>query len=163
MPKSIKEKIKFFIIKRALKSRGVNIHHHSYIVNTEFTGKATVEPYCRILGDNRIYIGNNFYCNANCHFLGEINIGNDVMIGPKTVIWARDHGIQLGTLMREQKHYKAPINIGDNVWVGANVTILKGVTIGSGAVIGAGSVVTKDVPTNSIVAGNPAKVVKKRI
>ena len=53
------------------------------------------------------------------------------------------------------------IKIGNNVWIGSNATILQGITIGNGAIIGAGSVVTKDVPPNLIVAGNPAKILKK--
>jgi len=52
--------------------------------------------------------------------------------------------------------------IGNNVWMGGRVTILKGVAIGDNALIGAGSVVTKDVPRNAIVAGNPARVIKMR-
>lgn len=56
---------------------------------------------------------------------------------------------------------KKPVTIEDNVWIGANVTILKGVHIGSGSIIAAGSIVTKDVPQNTVVAGNPAKAVKE--
>lgn len=55
----------------------------------------------------------------------------------------------------------APIHICNKTWIGARVTILKGVTIGEGAIVGAGSVVTKDVPAWSVVAGNPAKIVKR--
>ena len=53
-----------------------------------------------------------------------------------------------------------PIKICDDVWIGMNVIILKGVTVGEGAIVGAGSVVTKDVPAWTVVAGNPARVVK---
>lgn len=55
----------------------------------------------------------------------------------------------------------APITIGNSVWIGAGATILKGVTIGDNAIIGAGSVVTKDVKANTIVAGNPARVIRE--
>ena len=53
------------------------------------------------------------------------------------------------------------VKLGNNVWIGSNVTILPGVTIGDGAIVGAGSVVTKDVLKNTIVAGNPAKIIKE--
>ncbi|HEY5893168.1 MAG TPA: acyltransferase [Chthoniobacterales bacterium] len=54
-----------------------------------------------------------------------------------------------------------PVHIGNNVWIGMNATILKGVTIGDNAIVAAGAVVTKDVPANTVVAGNPAKIVKE--
>lgn len=53
-----------------------------------------------------------------------------------------------------------PVIIGDNVWIGGDATILPGVTIGDNVVIGAGSVVTKDIPSNVVIAGNPAKIIK---
>ena len=60
---------------------------------------------------------------------------------------------------RSGLEYAYPITIGNDVWIGGNVVILPGVTIGDGAVIGAGSVVTKDVPSNSVYAGNPARYI----
>lgn len=146
----------------SLKRQGVVIHHHTYFKGVFFQGRAVIEPYCRLNGDPTITIGSNFYMNSGCHLLGEITIGNDVMIGPKTIIWGRDHGMALGEPMRLQPHSKRPVLIGDDVWIGANVTILKGVSIGDGAVIAAGAVVVRDVPPLAIVAGNPARVVKNR-
>ncbi|WP_344978940.1 acyltransferase, partial [Compostibacter hankyongensis] len=121
-----------------------------------------IEPYCRIIGEPVIYIGDKFYVNAGCHLFGEIKIGKNVMIGPKVVIWSRDHGMEKDKPMNLQTHKKSPITIGDDVWIGACTTILKGVNIGSGAVIGAGAVVTKNIPDNAIAVGNPAKIIKYR-
>lgn len=56
--------------------------------------------------------------------------------------------------------YARPITVGNNVWIGGNVCVLPGVTIGDNCVIGAGSVVVKDIPANSVAAGNPCKVIK---
>ncbi len=160
------KKIGFSIVlayrKAILKRKGVSIKHHAVFSRVQFEGKATIEPYCRLFGDPVIKIGSNFYLNVGCHLLGEIYIGKDVIIGPKTVFWGRDHGLARNELIRKQPHNKEPITIGNDVWIGANVTILKGVNIGTGAVIGAGSVVTRDIPEYSVAAGNPAKVIKKR-
>lgn len=162
MPKGVKNYFRLAISKILLRLKGVTIHNNTVFSNVNFKGKAKVEPYCRMIGDPAITIGDDFYLNSNCHLLGEITIGKHVMIGPKTVIWGRDHGMDLGQPMKHQKHHKSPIVIKDDVWIGANVTVLKGVTIESGAVIAAGSVVVKNVPKNNIVAGNPAKTIKIR-
>jgi len=162
MSKTIRVALKIWFQKKLLSSKGVIVHHNTIFSNINFLGKAEIEPYCRLIGDPKIIVGNNFYMNAHCHILGNIKIGNDVMIGPKTVIWGRDHSMSRGKPMKEQKHIKLDIKIEDDVWIGANVTILKGVKISKGAVIGAGSVVTKSIPEYSVAVGNPAKVIKYR-
>lgn len=142
----------------------VQVSNNCKLQKVRFLGKATIEPYCRICGETEagITIGNNFYMNAGCHILGEIYIGNDVLIGPKTVIWSRDHQISRSELIRKQPYLDKRIVIGDDVWIGANVTVLKGVEIGNGAVIGGGSVVVNDIPEYAVAVGNPAKVLKYR-
>lgn len=61
---------------------------------------------------------------------------------------------------RDRLEFGLPIHVGDDVWIGGNSVILPGITIGNNSVVGAGSVVTKDVPEDVVVAGNPAKVIK---
>lgn len=162
MSKTLRNKISLYLQKRRLKKQGVLIYNNTVFYSVDFEGTAVIEPYCRLIGDPKIKIGDNFYLNANCHLLGEITFGNDVMIGPKTIIWGRDHGMDVGLPMKKQPHESAPVNIGNDVWIGANVIVLKGVKIGDGAVVGAGSVVTKDIPNAAIAVGNPARVVKYR-
>lgn len=91
------------------------------------------------------------------HVADRVSIGNNVMIAWDCVILERDyHGIS-GEL-----EIPEPIIIEDSAWIGCRAIILKGVTIGRGAIVGAGSVVTKDVPTGAIVAGNPARIIRKQ-
>lgn len=92
----------------------------------------------------------------------DLTIGSDTMFSPMVNINCADHGIQLGTPMREQYGTYGPVTIGSDCWLGAMVVVLKGVTIGDGAVVGAGAVVTRDIPEYAIAVGVPAKVVGER-
>ena len=111
-----------------------------------------------VMGD-RVAINRYAWFNA----AGGITIGNDVLIGPYAVIHSSNHRIPpKGQLIREAGHEEKPVSIGNDVWIGAGAIILPGVKIGDGAVVGAGAVVTKDVAPYSVVAGNPAQVIRKR-
>ena len=108
-----------------------------------------------------IFIGDNFTGNFNLTILDirEVFIGNNVMIGPNTLISTVGHPLS----PKARRNYEAqalPVCIGNDVWIGGNVTILPGVCIGNNVVVAAGAVVSKDVPDNSLVAGVPAKVVR---
>lgn len=111
-----------------------------------------------------IEVGKNFYMNTNGVILdcGKVIIGDYVMIGPNVTLCTAGHPIDAATRYTYEEFAK-PIYIADKVWIGANVVVLPGVSIGFGAVVGAGSVVTKDVPENTVVVGNPARVVRENI
>lgn len=116
-------------------------------------------PFYTDFGKN-ITIGKNVFINTGCSFQdrGGITIGNGSMIGMNVTIATLNHGLSLET---RNTTYPFPVVIGENVWIGSSVTIIPGVTIGNNSVVAAGAVVTKDVPENTVVAGVPAKVVKK--
>ena len=92
-----------------------------------------------------------------------VKIGKDVIIASDVTITSENHGIDAESSIpyMDQELTCAPIEIGDNVWIGDKVTILPGVRIGTGSVIGANSVVTKDVQEYTVVAGSPAKPIKR--
>lgn len=140
--------------------------------NTHIRGELFIYPYAEklVMGDN-CYVGANSIIRS-----GElITIGNDVLIAHNvTIIDSDSHEIDFneratsfvnlinhGHPSQKGNVKTAPIKIEDNVWISYNVGILKGVTIGRGAIIAAGSLVTKDVPAFTIVAGNPARIIKK--
>ncbi len=108
-----------------------------------------------------IHIGDNFTGNFNITMLDirEIYIGDNVMIGPNTLITTVGHPL---SPMGRRKHLgiAKPVTIGNDVWIGGNVTILPGVKIGNNVVIAAGAVVTKDIPDNTLVGGVPARKIK---
>lgn len=120
-----------------------------------------IPPVYANCGLTNVHVGRNVVINFNCTFVddGEIFIGDDCMIGPGCNLATSIHPIS-PRLRRHKLQYNKPIHIGNNVWFGAGVTVLPGVTVGDNAIVGAGSVVTKDVPANAIVAGNPARLIR---
>ena len=108
-----------------------------------------------------VKLGRNVFVNSNCYFMdgGGITIGNDVFIGPSCGFYTAHHPL---TYPERNKGLELaqPIIIGNNIWFGGNVVVTPGVTISDGSVIAAGSVVTTDIPSHSLVASVPAKVVR---
>lgn len=111
---------------------------------------------------NHLEMGVNSFINYDCIMLNNamVKLGDNVLVGPKVSFYTAMHPID--AKQREQwLVYAKPITVEDNVWIGGSATILGGVTIGKNAIVGAGAVVTKDVEPNTIVVGNPARVLRK--
>ncbi len=116
-------------------------------------------------------IGKNSYANFNFTVLDicPITIGDNVFFGPNCTLAAAMHPYvkeERRQFLKEDgrlhdMEYGKPITIGDDCWFGSNVVVCGGVTIGEGCIIGAGSVVTKDIPANSLAAGNPCRVIRE--
>ncbi len=135
------------------------------IIMEKLTGKPVDKsfrlfpPFYTDCGKN-ITMGKNVFINSGCKFQdqGGITIGDGALAGHNVVMATINHGL----LPEERKTmHLAPIVIGKNVWIGSNATILPGVIIGEGAIVAAGTVVKENVPSNVIVGGVPAKVIKK--
>ncbi len=109
-----------------------------------------------------ISIGEDFFANFNLTILDEarVTIGAHAFIGPNVSIYTACHPLD-AKQRNTGAEWAEPVTIGDSVWIGGNVTIVPGVTIGDRVVIGAGSVVTRDIPSDSVAVGNPARVIKK--
>jgi len=114
--------------------------------------------YLRAGIDGNIAIDDGAALNSFVQLYGHggITVGKDTQIGPNTVITTTGHDY----VSTELDTAYSPITIGERVWIGANCTILGGVNIGDRAVIGAGAVVTKDIPSNCVAVGVPARVVR---
>jgi acetyltransferase-like isoleucine patch superfamily enzyme len=94
---------------------------------------------------------------------GGVEIGEQTLVSMHCTILSSNHAIApMGTLIRDVADELRPTKIGRDVWIGANAVILGGVTIGDGAVVAAGAVVTKDVEPGAVVAGVPARAIRKR-
>ena len=165
-------------------SEDVIIHPSSKILQDRITLKnkcsVTVDEDTQVDGfiffdkeNAKVSIGRRSFVNAMIVSAESIDIGDDVLIAwGTTIVDHNSHSISFSKRSedvtnwmqgkKDWSHVKtSPVKICDKVWIGFNTIILKGVTIGEGSVVGAGSVVTKDVPPWTIVAGNPAKIIRE--
>ena len=149
-----------------------NVHMGRNVVITGIE-KIRVGDGTRIMANSYIYghdgvlsIGKDCSFNHNVMIAasqGEISIGDNVLIGPNSVLRAADHEFKdIEVPIRRQGHRSGKIILENNVWLGAGVIVTTNVTIGEGSIVAAGAVVTKDIPPFVIVGGVPAKVIKKR-
>jgi maltose O-acetyltransferase len=144
------ERLKEFFAKRIFKYCGTNVN----------IGKGA-----RFGNGRYIQIGSNSGIGMDCKVPNNIIIGEDVMMGLNVTIFGSNHNYEKTDIpMRKQgmKSYD-PVVIEDDVWIGSNVMIMPGLRILKGTIVGAGSIVTKSFPSYSIIAGNPAKLIKSRL
>jgi maltose O-acetyltransferase len=141
-----------------------DIEHTNKIVHSLFksVGKdfGLEPPFFCDYGYN-ISVGDQVFINFNCTILDvtPVKIGNRSMFGPGVHIYAATHPLDAAT-RGSLLEFGEPVTIGEDVWVGGGAIICPGVTIGDRSIIAAGAIVTKDVPSDVIVGGNPARIIK---
>jgi maltose O-acetyltransferase len=127
--------------------------HRRIHVHGEFTA----------INPRNIRIGSNVAINHGVFLLGRtgITIGNDVVLSARCMLVDGGLALDESAPTVDRSHSEAPIVIEDGAWIGAGAIVLAGVTVGRRSVVGAGSVVTRDVPADAVVAGNPARVIRR--
>lgn len=154
-----------FHIKRGKRSRIQKTARMDILPNHKFNlgNNSTVEDFCTINnGVGNVLIGNKTRIGISSVIIGPVFIGDDVRLAQNVVVSGLNHNYQdVSKPIHEQGITTEDVYIGDETWIGANSVILPGVFIGKHCVIAAGSVVTKNVPSYSVAAGNPAKIIKQ--
>ena len=135
------------------------------LLGYDISKSVTILSSAQIFGNIRVEISDNTYIGHETIITGGDNaivqIGKDCDISDRVSIFCGTHEINFDGLKRAGKGIGKNIKIGDGVWIGYGTLILPGVTIGDGVIIAAGSVVHKDIQANTIVGGNPIKLIKK--
>lgn len=136
---------------------GLDVAASSFIMGNLELLTGSLDLYARLhVGDNTV-IGNHVTINLDA----EVTIGRNVSVSPFVRIYTSTHQLGPGSSRRMPGVLAKPVAIEDGCWVGLAAMILPGVTVGHGSVVAAGAVVMEDVPPNSYVEGNPAKVVRE--
>ncbi|MBV8718286.1 MAG: acyltransferase [Chloroflexi bacterium] len=141
---------------RLYRLAGIGIHPTTYITgNLELVGGESDGFYGRLTVGPGGVIGNHVTINLDA----EVRLEQNVSLGPFVKIYTATHPIGPGSNRRVGQVLAKPVRVGRGSWIGLGAMILPGVTIGNGCIVAAGAVVTTDMPDNSYVEGNPAKVV----
>jgi acetyltransferase-like isoleucine patch superfamily enzyme len=158
---------------------GLGVGSNIFVPNNSFLRfeeRCYVGRYVEISPNKNIEIGRYTTINDRCIFLGDVVIGGYCLFAPNVYVSSSTHYFDMNPnwLIRDQdqyacknsnfsKYHSKPVRIGDDCWFGINTVVMPGVTVGKGAVIGANSVVTRDVLPYEVIAGVPAKTIKKRL
>ncbi|BBN09445.1 maltose O-acetyltransferase [Marchantia polymorpha subsp. ruderalis] len=164
-PKHVEERAKGRRLQQAFNESGADeLEARSQILKRWFGSccdDTLVEPPLYVDYGLNIHVGKRFFANFDCVILdcARVSIGDNVKFGPKVQLYTASHPVEA------HERNKGPelafsISIGNNCWLGGGCIICPGVTIGDNTTIGAGSVVTKNIPSNVVAAGNPARVIK---
>lgn len=161
--------LKLFYVKRAtISKKGVIGAKNEFFIAK--TGEVTLgdkfitADNATVLAYGKLSIGANFFMNSFSRIVAmkEVSIGNNVSLASFVTILDHNHDFKIENSQISLEGYvKDTVTIGNNVWIGDKVTITKGVKIGDNVIVGANSLVIKDVPSNVIVGGVPAKVLTK--
>ncbi|AGB39460.1 sugar O-acetyltransferase [Natronococcus occultus] len=121
-----------------------------------------VEPPFRCDYGDQIAVGDEFFANFGCVVLDvrSVTVGDRCLLGPGVHVYTATHPLEAAA-RAEGVEYGDPVSVGDDVWIGGQAVLNPGVSVGDRSVVASGAVVTRDVPADVVVAGNPAEVVRE--